>query len=185
MSLPTVPPSQNVANVCGGNDLSANSNRPPYRPTRPTETETKKTDAEISQLRNLESKKISPASRCPACIAVGRPSAYGRHYWRDAYGTWHCTECEPPAVLAMVREEVLIDPDGPDGGKNTDGKPHGPKIIQAELSQFPRSVAGEWRERPDHAGRWGLERVGLPEWARWWARVAFEDLPELMEVYRG
>ena len=25
--------------------------------------------------------------------------------WLDAYGRWHCAECDPPASLAMVRAE--------------------------------------------------------------------------------
>lgn len=50
-----------------------------------------------------------PAARCPACIAADQPAVYGWHFWRDPYGTWHCTECEPPATDAMVRDWVLVD----------------------------------------------------------------------------
>lgn len=54
-----------------------------------------------------------PAARCPTCAGLGavaeRPAVYGWHFWRDPYGTWHCTECEPPAADAMVRDWVLVD----------------------------------------------------------------------------
>ncbi|MCC6127393.1 MAG: hypothetical protein IT426_20740 [Pirellulales bacterium] len=36
---------------------------------------------------------------------------------------------------------------------------------------------GEWVWRSDHAGVLCLERPGIPEADRWWARCSFDDLP--------
>lgn len=27
--------------------------------------------------------------------------------WRDAYGRWHCADCEPPVVESMIREKLI------------------------------------------------------------------------------
>ena len=43
-----------------------------------------------------------PNARCPVCLPP-----YGRHFWQDTYGVWWCTQCRPPAAVAMVRDQVL------------------------------------------------------------------------------
>ena len=50
-----------------------------------------------------------PSIRRPTapCPKNHTPPA-GRHFWLDTFGCWHCTECDPPAVVAMVRDQVLI-----------------------------------------------------------------------------
>jgi hypothetical protein len=47
---------------------------------------------------------------------------------------------------------------------------------RVESSAKTSRFAG-WVLRPDVDGRMGWEAPNLPEWARWWARFRFEDLP--------
>jgi len=81
-------------------------------------------------------------------------------FWLDAYGQWHCAECEPlPAALVTIRDVHTIDP----GAK----------------SWIDPATGKTWLCLPDRAGRMGWEPAGLPVWKRWWARFEFNDLPTL------
>jgi hypothetical protein len=64
-----------------------------------------------------EKKSTRPTEPCPN-QHPGPTPPYGLHHWLDSYGQWHCTQCEPPATLGMVRDEMLIDL----SGRNGDGK---------------------------------------------------------------
>lgn len=64
--------------------------------------EIKISSAKISHEKNNISG--SPTQPCP----VRHEHSPGLHHWRDSYGEWHCTECFPPAVMAMVREECVV-----------------------------------------------------------------------------
>jgi hypothetical protein len=76
-------------------------------------------------------------------------------------------ECSPTGdgtvVVAHV-EALAVVPGGPPPGSEDD-----------PLAGTP--FAG-WVQRPDFRGRLRWEAPDLPESARWWARCAFEDLPE-------
>jgi hypothetical protein len=91
----------------------------------------------------------NPGVPCPVCG--------GRHFWRDSYATWHCTACCSPASLAQVREQASVEV--------------APDIFEAG-DEFPPAWRGRWAWRPDHAGKLGLERLGLTERERWWSREA-------------
>jgi len=103
-----------------------------------------------------------PAAHCPVCLPP-----YGRHYWQDSYGLWRCTQCHPPAAVAMVRDQVLVDGSGIDGGP--DGA-HGEQLAPIASSDgsseivagdaFPSYARGRWRY---YEARWGRhwEKVGV------------------------
>jgi len=99
-----------------------------------------------------------PTTQCPVCLPP-----YGRHYWRDTYGTWRCTQCHPPAIMAMVREQCLVGDGGVDGAQgeqpaliaSSDGSS---EIVAGE--EFPAYARGRWRYYEDRWGRhW--ERIGV------------------------
>lgn len=59
----------------------------------------KKRDLIREVSRETSSAAVEPdgaAGTCPKCS--------GGNFWRDAYGTWHCRACQPPASEASVRE---------------------------------------------------------------------------------
>jgi hypothetical protein len=94
-----------------------------------------------------------PTDRCPIC-----PSPYGRHFWRDSYGFWRCTQCHPPAAVAMVREQCLVSDGGPNGtgGEQLALIASSGEIVAGEA--FPAYARGRWRYYED---RWGrhFERI--------------------------
>ena len=100
----------------------------------------------------------TPSVRCPRC-AVERPEPYGRAWWRDAYGSWHCAACNPPAAPGQVREQFLVE-------VRPDPVVSGP--------QAPAGWGGLWAILEAAGGTPGWERVladGRPETAqaaRWW-----------------
>lgn len=105
-----------------------------------------------------------PIARCVVC-----QPPYGRHFWRDAYRTWHCTQCDPPAALAFVREEFLF-PEFPDAHEiDTE------KIILTADGETPEFFQGEWAWLSDGFGNWGWEKTNLAERHRWWRQKRFED----------
>jgi hypothetical protein len=142
----------------------------------------KRLESQIPPLENPSAKtddSETPSARCPNCQAAGRPPQYGWHFWRDAYGSWNCTECRPPATLAQVRRERLVKIQKPtDAGNSL----LNPAIIECG-QEFPELVRGYWRQVPDGEGRWVLERVGpdgefvTSERRRWWATAGWEGLP--------
>jgi hypothetical protein len=72
-----------------------------------------------------------PTAICPA----GHTPPAGRHHWLDPYGVWHCTACNPPASLAMVRNEILLPGPGetetaaPNQFEDNFGLPAGFRVI--------------------------------------------------------
>jgi hypothetical protein len=109
----------------------------------------------VSELppENPPSEKLVP---CPECG--------GRHFWLDCYGNWNCVPCFAPHTPAMVRGERRLLDVSP-----VDVVPMAP---HAQAWTDP----DRWTIRTDHAGRQGLELVGIPERERWWARCDFDDL---------
>lgn len=100
-----------------------------------------------------------PAARCKICS-----QPYGRHYWRDSYGFWRCTQCHPPAATVMVRDQVLVPVDGLSVGQS-----EGELALVASSDGGGEFVAGE--EFPAYArGRW---RYYEDRWGRHWERVTF------------
>ena len=96
----------------------------------------------------------------------GPTPPYGLHHWRDLYGVWHCTQCEPPASVAMIREQMLVDPNGPPEATEIDGDAHknpigfriiaiknpGGEILFLDSTQAERKEAVdnfEWFDRVD------------------------------------
>lgn len=124
-------------------------------------------------VENATNSNGKPSARCPVCLAAGRREPYGRHFWRDSYGYWHCTECELPATLAQVREEISLRPESDNGNFQSDD----PEILTLG-DEAPVAFRGRWRAFLDFAGRWGWEPVdehGLPivsQKKRWWLREA-------------
>ena len=56
--------------------------------------------------------------------------------------------------------------------------PEAPEVTTPKTSaEAPGFDFSGWIRQPDRKGRMGWERVGLPEWQRWWARCDYEDLP--------
>jgi len=51
-----------------------------------------------------------PARPREICRACG--PTLGRNFWLDAYDTWHCAGCDPPAVPGQIRGEMFVEPDG-------------------------------------------------------------------------
>lgn len=51
-----------------------------------------------------------------------------RHWWLDAYSTWHCVDCSPPAAMGQVQEQVVIGAEPPADGwlrlRHPDGRPY-------------------------------------------------------------
>ncbi len=108
-----------------------------------------------------------PAARCEK-----HPEPYGRHFWRDAYGNWNCTECHPPAVLASVCGEWLVEETETANAE----KPHEEEILHQDV--FPPGFVVE--EIFDAAtGQVVYERPGLSPGRRrelredreWWDRA--------------
>lgn len=54
-----------------------------------------------------EKKLFRPTEPCPK----NHQPPYGLHWWKDCYDNWHCTHCDPPASLSMVRDELLLGSD--------------------------------------------------------------------------
>lgn len=99
-----------------------------------------------------------PTVRCSVCLPP-----YGRHYWLDSYGTWRCTQCHPPAAVAMVRDQILV-PLG-DVGAEPAGQADELALIASSgeftaSGEFPSYARGRWRYYED---RWG----------RHWERITF------------
>lgn len=67
------------------------------------------------KVSELPATKVRISAEWPdaPCLA-GHPYPYGLHHWKDPYGQWHCTECNPPSALSMVRDEIVVhSPDDP------------------------------------------------------------------------
>ena len=114
----------------------------------------KKTDPEKkSEPQNIKpSTPATPTAPCEIC----KPP-YGRHFWSDPYGCWHCTQCNPPASLAMVRDQMLLAADGsPDV---TVISPDGSTRINAG-EEFPAYARGRWRFFEDRHG-YHFERLSF------------------------
>jgi hypothetical protein len=114
----------------------------------------------VLPVKNSTKEILRPTKPCGA----GCKPPYGRHFWRDTYGQWHCTECDPPAAYAMVKEEFLLPREGEveaatedffvaDGFELTAILPPGGKILfspnatQADRRQIIEAIA--WFERND------------------------------------
>lgn len=92
-----------------------------------------------------------PTARCGIC-----QPPYGRHFWMDAYGEWRCTQCSPPAVFAMVRDQVLVPADdggGPQRCVESADVPLGPDGEFVAGDAFPAYSRGRWRYYEDRGGR--------------------------------
>ncbi len=89
----TVPPVPHESQVLTGKHFSGGTvDVPPPSPSVPYppkefSTPTKEFSASCGE-------KFPP---CPACGNFRQ--------WRDAYGNWHCHECEPPKIPSLVRSE--------------------------------------------------------------------------------
>ncbi len=79
----------------------------------------------FSAAQSTSKKKISTVPVEP-CRKHQPP--YGRHFWRDSFGTWRCTECFPPAALAMVREQTLVE-SNPEGAATSDSFRISPGLV--------------------------------------------------------
>lgn len=120
-------------------------------PISPTTHSTKECES-----RKSVDRKLRPSQPCPA----GHTLPYGLHHWRDCYGNWRCTECDPPAALAMVREEMLVGSEIENAKSKIDdwgiilaieipGEPiaFAPNTTQAERKQAAENF--EWWDRHD------------------------------------
>jgi hypothetical protein len=102
-------------------------------------SEEKKPDKKnLSEEKKSETKLIKnkfPTKPCPK-KHPGPTPPYGLHHWLDPFGTWHCTECEPPATRAMVRDEIIVgvEVDGAEVEPNDRGQTDPRKKIQEEFS---------------------------------------------------
>jgi hypothetical protein len=108
-----------------------------------------------------------PAAPCP----VGHPPPYGRHFWLDAYGSWHCTECCPPATLAQVRDEVLVDVVAP---VMSTPDPPADLLTRYIVDHFILAVTDETGDPKTAVFRPGLsqaERRRVMEDLEWWDRA--------------
>ena len=85
----------------------------------------------------------------------GPTPPYGLHHWQDAYGNWRCTQCDPPATLAMVRDECLVSIDGDGAGRSTtpthDAGP-GVLIVGDDDPAIPPAWRGRWEFWTDKHG---------------------------------
>lgn len=88
--------------------IQANSLLARLEKTKPENHQAKKPEPETESLGPGPQLRIDgPLAPCPTC----RPP-FGRTFWRDAYGAWHCWGCDPPAAQAQVRDECEFQPDG-------------------------------------------------------------------------
>jgi len=82
----------------------------------------------------------------------------------------------PRLVAAPPSDDAALPQAPPVAGEPAKPQPTaGGDAANGTLADDPFAA---WVLRPDAAGRMGWEPPDLPEWARWWARSTFDDLPD-------
>ena len=128
--------------------------------------------AEKTIPENSSAKK--PAEICPNC----KPP-YGQHFWMDVFRRWHCTECDPPAAVSMVRDQVLLSLPNNAGGSTSDSNDWGLPGIQILGIRNPD---GSWEFSPTTTQ---ANRREMIEDQEFWDRLDARKKIEAYETAEG